>query len=144
MAEYRMTTFLVVLVACGMVIFGFMTFLNQANTNYNQDLSINTTAELEKYDPSKDITSIVEESDGSSEQTGNVIVNFANDITGKIFSDAYASFKLTKQSLTSFNSMADDAAETPGIGQYITYLKTIVLIIIVLGIIVSVLLGREV
>ena len=144
MAEYRLTNIIVALICVGMLIFGFMTFAGTIQKNYTVTSNLNANETINKYDRTGELVTVVNETDKESERSGNIATDFFNDIAGKIFGDAYKAFKTTKSAFNSFGAMADDSANIEGIKPYVPYLKAMVWVIILLGIIMTALLGREI
>jgi hypothetical protein len=144
MAEYRMTNFIVALIFVGLIMFGFMLFAGTIQKQYSTSSSFDANATLNKYDKTGQLVAVVNKTDAAADQTGNAITRFVNDIAGKIFGDAYNAFKTTKAAYNSFDDMADESTEIPGIGQYAPYFKAIVWVVIILGIVLTALLGRDI
>ena len=122
-------------------IFGM--FMSEINTNYSPTTSYDNDT-IAAYNQLDDIHTNVEELEESTniqEKQG------ITDIIGGYFTDAYNALLIVKKSFNTFDSMRNQAIKDANLGQAGTLLRiaisSIVLILIVVGIILSAVVKRD-
>lgn len=130
----------------GMIFVGFIIGvfgLYMADMNKNYGVAYDNTS-LEEYNNLNEMSELAEELEGGTEieeKTGVV------DVIGGYFTDAYNALKITKKSYNTFDGMSNQAIEDANLGKTGQLLRiaisAIVLIAIVVGVILSAIIKKD-
>ena len=119
-----------------------MILMGKLSTEYTIDYN---ESDLESYEQLNEINVLVEEIDEGTdieEETGVI------DKIGSYFTDAYNVLKLTKKSYDTFDTMKDEAIDDANLGQTGAFLRimigAIILIMIVIGVLLSAILKKDI
>ena len=138
----KVTEFMIGLIFCGFIIAVFGLYIGDVHTTYGGVNYDNESLEVyNQLDEMSTLAEQIEEGSEIEEKTGVL------DIIGGYFTDAYNVLKLTKSSFNTFDTMSNQAIEDANIGQAGRLLRiavsTTVLILIVLGVIISAIIKRD-
>lgn len=141
----KVTNFIVGLILVSLVMGVFALVLAEFNLNFNDSESVTIdTQDIETYNL---LTNISSQTKSIQNQTTSISEQQnALDVIGSYFSSGYQALALTIQSLTLFNSMADAATDDlnfGGIELFRTALVTIVIVLIIIGVILSAIIKRD-
>jgi hypothetical protein len=138
--EFNITGFILAIIVVSMIATSFGIFIGALNTNYggvgNDSLS--------RYAQTSAIVNL------SSDMQDSIQIKQEDswlDVVGGFFSSGYTAFKTSIQSVDLFRNMMSDAAEDTsfiGMFNFNTYIVTIVLVIIFVGVGLAVLLKWKV
>lgn len=140
----KISNFIIGLILVSLASITFATYIN----GYVQGYGLNATTEnIETFNKLNELNTDVQELEETTttfkEKTGLI------DIIGGYFSNAYNALKVAFKSVDIFDSMVNTATENPELNNpIIKYLKTaivsIVIIIIILGVIISAVVKKDV
>lgn len=143
--NFKISTFIIALVLVSLFMGVFAVFLGELNDKYAYDtVSVNDSnfAVYNKLTQISNQTKDIEEQTDEINSQQNVL-----DVIGSMFNSGYKALQLTKDSFSLFNSMVDSAFNQIGLGEtsrlFKTSIITIVLVIIVIGIILSAVIKRD-
>ena len=139
----KISSFLIGMVVVGLFTSVLLLFMQGVNTNYADDTAFNST-EFEVYNSLNEMNSQAESLRNASDITEK---SGLLDIIGGFFSGAYRGLKLTLTSFDTFDVMVTSASEDMNLGNSGYYFKiaisTIVLILIVVGVLFSAIVKRD-
>lgn len=140
----KISNFIIGLILISLCSITFATYIN----GYVQGYGLNSTSEnLDTFNKLNELNTNVQELEETTttfkEKTGLI------DIIGGYFSNAYNAMKVAFNSLSVFDSMVNSATENPELNNpIIKYLKTavisIVIILMILGVIISAVVKKDV
>lgn len=137
----KITDFMIALIFVSFIMGVFGVYMGEMNSNYDISYDNSSLAVYNQLDEMADLTEELEEGSEIEEKTGVL------DIIGGYFTDAYNILKLTKTSFNTFDDMSNDAIEQANIGKAGGLLRTAVsatvLILIVIGVIISAIVKRD-
>ncbi len=120
-------------------IFGL--FMAQMNANYGVEYDNESLATYNQLAELHNLTEEIENSSNIARKSGVL------DIIGEYFTDGYNVLKITKKSFNTFDVMSNQAIDDANLGEVGAYLRitisAVVLIMIVLAIIVSAIVKRD-
>lgn len=130
----------------GIIFFGFIIgvlglFMAELNSNYGITYDNSSLEVYNQLDEMSVLAEDIEQGSDIKEKTGTL------DIIGGYFTDAYNVMRMTKQSFNIFDKMSNRAIDDANIGKAGEYLRVAVsatvLIFIVLGVIISAIVQRD-
>lgn len=140
-AEVKLSTFIISLIVCSLVIVYFMTFIAGASAKYGVSFNNATMTKLNKLDSLINTTQDIRDRATSIKQQTNVL-----DVIGGYFNDAYATLRVSSVSLSLFDEMNNDAIQELPLGNLGDYtrkaISTIVILLIVIGVLISAIVQR--
>lgn len=141
----KISNFIIGLIVIGIIVTGIVTFMSGLNAKY--DVSFDNSS-LEVYQDLEDIHNLTEEIEAKT-RGDDALKSDSTDILGGFFSQAYRVMRITWGSMTTFNKMTDASFENVNVGNegFSQTLRSgiisIVVILIILGIIISALVKRD-
>lgn len=137
----KATDFIIGIIFCGFIVAVIGLFMADMNKNYGVAFDNTSLETYNQLGEMSDLAEQIEEGSDIEEKTGVL------DIIGSYFTDAYNVLKLTKQSFNTFDKMSNQAIDDANLGKTGGYLRIAVsasvLILIVLGIIISAIIKRD-
>lgn len=137
----KATDFIIGIILVSLVVSVLSIYMGEMNNNYNIGYDNTTFASYQELDAMGDLSQDVEEGSKIKEKSGVL------DIIGAYFTDGYRVLTTTKNSITTFNNMSNAAIDDAGLGPSAKYFKSaitaIVLILLVLGVIISAIVKRD-
>lgn len=137
----KITNFMVGIVLISFIMTVFGLFLAETNENYGITYDNESIAIYNKLDNISTLTQQIDEGTDLDEKTGVL------DIIGSYFTDAYNVLKLTKNSFDTFDEMSNAAVKDANLGSVGDALRVtisaVVLILIVLGVVISAVIKRD-
>jgi hypothetical protein len=138
----KISSFIIGIIICSIIVGVVGLFMAEMGTNYSVDYD-NTS--LEAYQNMEAMTNLsreIEQNSNIEEKTGVL------DIIGSYFTDAYNVLRITKKSYNTFDTMSNQAVEDAQLGAAGSYFKVgigaIILIAIVLGVIISAIVKKDI
>lgn len=138
----QLSKFLIALILIGVIATGFGVFMAGLSAEYGVSYD---NATIEVYNELGELNNLTEEMDEKSESS----TPKEDDVLGGFFADAYRVLIIGKQSTTTIQAMTDASLENAnaGTGTFPKVLKTaiisIIIILIVIGVIVSAMVKRD-
>lgn len=140
----KLSSFIISMLIISLFVAVFMNFFSELNDKYTIDVDYNSS-DWETYNQlatlKNDTEAIQSQTQDIQEQAG------ALDVIGSYFSSAYKALSLTKNSVTSAETIIDAGIEDSNLGvnaeAFKTVLVTILLVIVFVGILLSALIKRE-
>ncbi len=137
----KITNFMIGLVLVSFIMTVFGLFLAEINSNYGIIYDNESIAIYNQLDEISELTKTLDEGTDIKSTTGVL------DVIGDYFKDAYNVLKLTKNSFTTFDTMSNKAIDDANLGNVGQALRiaisAVVLILIVLGVIISAVIKRD-
>lgn len=139
----QISNFIIGLILIGVVVTGLAVFMSGLQAEYGVSYDNSTMDAYQNLDEIYNITEDVK--DASEDQD----VKETSDILGGFFSQAYKTMRITWKSISTFNKMTDASFENANVGNN-TFSRTlrlaiisIVIIAIIIGVIVSAMVKRD-
>ncbi len=137
----KISEFLIGMVLVGLIITVFGLFMSEANTKYGFTYDNDSVEVYNQLEDLEDLTQELEEGTDIEEEQGLA------DILGGFFTDAYNVLRTTKKSFDTFDTMSNKAIDDGNLGKTGNYLRiavsSIVLILIVVGVMISAIIKRD-
>lgn len=135
----KLTHFIIGILLIGMLVVIFGTFAS--NVVIYSGVSGYNATEIDQYNKFSEIDNITKDIQTRSE---NIKTNRGiADIIGGFFADAKDVLDITSQSVSTFNSLTGSIFEKLGISALLPFIKTIIVVLIFLGVIIAILVGRD-
>jgi len=137
----KITSFMVGIVLISFIMTVFGLFLAETNENYGITYDNESIAIYNQLDNISTLTQQIDKGSDLEERTGVL------DIIGSYFTGAYNVLKLTKNSFNTFDTMSNRAVKDANLGSVGDALRVaigaVVLILIILGVIISAVIKRD-
>ena len=139
MAEIKISTFIVGMIFASIIVVFFGVFMSEVSNSYSLTYDNTTFSSYNKLSEIANTTKKIRDTEENIREKGGVL-----DIIGGYVSDAYNTLKVSKESISAFESMTNAGINKLNLGISGDSLKiaitTSILILIVVGVILSALL----
>ena len=138
----KISSFIVSILILGIIATAFGNMFIEMNRNYAPQMSNDTMSKFNKYD---DIAPTVEQTENDLNEITTGGDGGSLSVLDEIFEGGYTAVKTTSNSLSAFRDLSNDAFEEARIPKYISVaLGLIVVILIIIGVIMSVVVKKDV